>query len=254
MSRPVRHPVLLHGFSGSSASWTERLIDGLAGTTAPPVLVDLPGHGLFPSSLAEGEVTLAATLSRISVSGNWPTDLLGYSMGGRIALHFAAKYPERVRSLILESSSPGLATEAERAARRTADEALALRIEKKGIEDFVDFWESLPLFASQRALDAPVLGKQRALRLQNDARALATALRGLGTGSLPSLWNRLPEIRTRTLLLAGALDQKFVDVARRMAALMPQATLVIVPDAGHAVHLDHPGAWLDAVTSFLAGL
>jgi len=251
MSRLVRHPVLLHGFSGSSASWTERLIDSLVGTAASPVLVDLPGHGLLPSSLAKGGVTLEATLSQISASGIWPTDLLGYSMGGRVALHFAANHPERVRSLVLESSSPGLATEAERSARRATDETLALRIEQKGIEDFVDFWESLPLFESQRALDTLVLERQRALRLQNDARGVAAALRGLGTGSLPSLWDRLPEIRTRTLLLVGALDQKFVDVARSMAALMPHARLVMVPDAGHAVHLERPDAWLDAVKSFL---
>ena len=155
---------------------------------------------------------------------------------------------------VLESSSPGLATEAERSARRVTDEALALQIEEKGIEYFVDYWEALPLFASQRGLDDSLLDRQRALRLQNDVQGLATALRALGTGSLPSLWGRLPEIDTRTLLLAGGLDQKFIDVARSMEALMPNATLVVVPGVGHAVHLEHPEAWLDAVTSFLAGV
>ena len=254
MSGLIRHPILLHGFSGSSASWTEQVIDGLAGSTAPPVLVDLPGHGPLQSSLAEVGVTLETTLSRISVSGVWPTDLLGYSMGGRIALHFAAKHPAQVRNLVLESSSPGLATEDERSARRVTDEALALQIEEKGIEYFVDYWEALPLFASQRGLDDSLLDRQRALRLQNDVQGLATALRALGTGSLPSLWGRLPEIDTRTLLLAGGLDQKFIDVARSMEALMPNATLVVVPGVGHAVHLEHPEAWLDTVTSFLAGV
>ena len=172
-------------------------------------------------------------------------------MGGRIALHFAAAYPDRVRRLVLESASPGLATEAERAERTSADEALAARIVAEGIEAFVDFWESSPLFEPRSRLDPAALRHQRKLRLRSDPSSLAAALVGLGTGSLPGLWERLPEISTPTLLVVGALDRKFVDVAKHMAAVMPDARAVVVRDAGHTPHLERPGAWLTAVAPFL---
>lgn len=252
LSRTPRFPVLLHGFTGSSAAWADALLDGLAGVGLAPVLVDLPGHGGDAGRRDPADFTLARALERVGAAGDWPTDLVGYSMGGRIALHFAAAHPERVRRLVLESASPGLATEAERNARRDADEALASGLLRDGIGAFVDRWEDQPLFASRAALDSAVRRRQRELRLRNDPDSLAAALRGLGTGSLPSLWERLSEIETPTLVLVGALDAKFVDVGRRMAAAMPNARLVEVAGAGHTVHLERPGAWLEAVTGFLA--
>lgn len=178
-------------------------------------------------------------------------DLVGYSMGGRVALHQALRRPDRVRRLILESASPGLATEEERARRRADDEALARRIVAEGIEAFVDRWEALPLFASQRRLPENVRRRHRAGRLANDPRSLAASLRGLGTGTLPSLWDRLEDIATPTLLIVGELDPKFVEIGHRMAAAMPDARLTVVPDAGHTVHLERPGMWLERVTEFL---
>lgn len=181
-----------------------------------------------------------------------PYDLIGYSMGGRIALHQALRAPDRVRRLVLESASPGLETEAERSARRRADSQLAASLEAEGVERFVDRWEALPLFASQARLAADIRDAHRARRLANDPRSLAAALRGLGTGSLPSLWERLDEVRMPVLLIAGALDQKFVAIGRRMERVMPDARLAIVPDAGHTVHLERPGRWLERVGGFLA--
>jgi 2-succinyl-6-hydroxy-2,4-cyclohexadiene-1-carboxylate synthase len=192
-------------------------------------------------------------LERIGEAADWPTDLIGYSMGGRIALHFAAAYPERVRGLVLESASPGLATEAERAARRAADEALAAGLRRDGIVAFVDRWEAQPLFASRARLDPAVRARQRELRLLNDPASLGASLAGLGTGALPSLWDRLAQIETPTLLLVGALDEKYVEIGRRMKAAMPNARLVAVAGAGHTVHLERPGEWLAAVTEFLSG-
>jgi 2-succinyl-6-hydroxy-2,4-cyclohexadiene-1-carboxylate synthase len=251
MSRPARYPVLLHGFTGSSASWGERVIDGLTGARLTPVLVDLPGHGRNSGSGDPPIITLDDALATVAAAGDWPTDLAGYSMGGRIALHFAAAYPERVSRLVLESASPGLATAEERAARRATDEDLASTLLRDGIEVFVDRWEAQPLFESRSAHDSAELARQRELRLQNDPASLASALRGLGTGALPSLWERLPEISTPTLLLVGALDRKFVEIAERMAGVMADARVIRVEGAGHTVHLERPEAWLAAVTAFL---
>lgn len=245
--------MLLHGFLGSAAAWGEGLVDGMTGAGLTPVLVDLPGHGREAERSDPSSFTLEALLGHVGRAGDWPTDLVGYSMGGRIALHFAVAFPERVRRLVLESASPGLASAAERAARRAADEALAAELLTVGIERFVDGWETRPLFESRARLDPAVRAHQRQLRLRNDPSALAAALRGFGTGALPSLWGQLRDLAAPTLLVVGALDPKFVEIAERMAHAMPDARVVEVQDAGHTVHLERPDAWLAAVTEFLQG-
>ncbi len=251
MSRAALYPVLLHGFTGSSLSWGTRLVDGLAGAGLTPVLVDLPGHGLEAGLFDPSRFTLESVLARVVAAGSWPADLVGYSMGGRIALHFAATFPDRVRRLVLESASPGLETEGERAERRGADQALGARLASEGIEWFVEYWEAQPLFEPRSRLDPAIRALERELRLRNDPRSLAAALTGLGTGSLPSLWDRLGRLETPTLLIVGELDHKFVQVAERMTRVMPHARMVVVPGAGHTVHLEAPASWLDAVVDFL---
>ncbi len=180
-------------------------------------------------------------------------DVIGYSMGARLALALAALHPERVRRLVLESGSPGLAEEGERAARRTADETLAAGLEREGLEAFVDRWVALPLFAGLgRRLSPEGLEAVRRRRLSQDPRLLAAALRGLGTGSLPSFWDALPNLDLPVLLLVGAEDAKFVRLARMMQRALPRATLRVVPESGHTVHLEQPSRWLESVTTFLA--
>lgn len=248
--------VLLHGFTGSSGAWST-VMPALA-EHYRVIAVDLLGHGESdapedPARYAmERVVWDVATLLDILAVG--PAAVLGYSMGGRLALYLALHLPERWRALILESASPGLATEAERRERVAQDEALAARIERIGIERFVAAWEQLPLFASQQALPEAVWGEQRLRRLQNRPAGLAGSLRGMGAGVQPSLWERLGELRLPTLLLAGALDEKFVGIARKMARAIPEATLDLVPDAGHAIHLEQPQRWLRLVSGWLEEL
>ena len=251
MPGALSHPVLLHGFTGSSGAWGGQVVDGLAGAGLAPVLVDLPGHGRFAGEADPASFTLDATLDGVANVGGWPADLVGYSMGARIALHFVAARPNLVRRLVLESGSPGLPAESERAERRAADGALAARVMEAGVQAFVDEWEASVLFETRRRLPAELLAHQRGLRLLNDPASLAAALIGLGAGALPSLWDRLPEIRTPTLLVVGAADHKFVSIAKRMAAEMPAARVAVIPDAGHTVHLERPAAWVEAVTTFL---
>jgi 2-succinyl-6-hydroxy-2,4-cyclohexadiene-1-carboxylate synthase len=177
--------------------------------------------------------------------------LLGYSLGGRVALHVAAAHPERIAALILESASPGLADPAERAARAASDETLANAIERDGLAAFVDRWEKLPLFAGQSRLPEAARAELRAQRLRNNPVGLSNSLRGLGTGAQTSLWDRLNQMRARTLLIAGELDEKFADIARAMAGALPNARLAIAPEAGHAVHLEQPQAFDSLVLDFL---
>lgn len=243
-------PVLLHGFTGSSRAWNG-VHDELVGAGCVPVLVDLPGHGRHIGRLDPSHFTLDAALEVIGAAGSWPTDLIGYSMGGRLALHFAVRHPELVRRLVLESASPGLADERAREERRRTDEALADRIISLGVEAFVDEWETRPIFETHEALDPVVRRIQRQRRLANDGHSLAAALRGLGTGALPHLWDRLGDLYVPTLLMAGAMDRKFVEIARSMAVRMPRADVVEIEGSGHTIHLERPSAWSAAVLDFL---
>lgn len=242
--------LLIHGFTGSVEAWGEPILSGLAAHHRV-LAVDLVGHGRSSRphdrrryALDEVLSDLLEVLDAADVErARW----VGYSMGGRVALAAAVFHPERVGSLMLESASPGLDTEVERAERRRADEALARDLEKEGIEPFVDRWMAMPLFSTQRALPDDVLHRARERRLSNDPRALAACLRGLGTGAQPSFWDRLRELSVPTLLMTGEEDRKFTTIARQMTEVIPDATVEVVPGAGHTVHLEAPDAWLDAV-------
>src|SRR4051812_44990771 len=166
-------------------------------------------------------------------------------MGGRIALHSALTLgPEIVTRLVLVGASPGLADPAERAARRAADEALAARIETLTIEAFAAEWGAQPLFADQ---PERVAAAANADRLRNTPAGLASALRGLGTGVMEPLWERLPQLAIPVTLVVGERDEKFLTLAEAMLARLPNARLVIVPGAGHAAQLENPTAVADAI-------
>jgi len=214
------------------------------------------GHSDAPADPARYAIERASDdiLAALAALGIASSDavLLGYSMGGRIALHTALTGP--FHALVLESASPGLADARERALRRESDECLAASIERDGVPALVDVWERLPLWESHRALPAERRAALRAQRLQNRADGLANSLRGAGTGAQPSLWDRLPELRLPVLLLAGALDTKFRRIAEQMAERLPDALLRVVPGAGHAVHFERPGAFDAAILDFVASL
>lgn len=246
--------LLLHGFTGTGAMWrhlTTALVEHL-----DVVTVDLPGHG---RSTAPGDPAryaldrladdLAGVLDAVAPP---PAVVLGYSMGGRAALKLALRHPARVAALVLESTSPGITDPAQRAARLQSDHELAGMLDREGIIPFVDHWERLPLWASQTALDDGTPGELRAQRLMQSPAGLANCLRGAGQGEDPPVADRLGELRIPVLLVAGALDGGFVALARAMASRLPDARLEIVPDAGHAVHLERPAEYADVVKSFLA--
>ncbi len=244
--------VLLHGFTGSAASWQPvmaRLQDMFR-----CVAIDALGHGdsdapADPARYGMAHVVgdVLAIMDRL---GEQRCLLLGYSMGGRMALQLAVAAPQRLSGLILESASPGLRGADERAARRAADEALARLLEEEGVAAFVDRWERLPLFASQQRLPETTRRALRAQRLRNNPRGLAMSLRGAGTGAQEPLHERLTTLAVPTLLIAGALDDKYCAIARQMATQAPQARLAIVPDAGHNVHLEQPERFVALVREF----
>ena len=233
--------VLLHGFTGSAAGWGSHL-DTFAASGLRVIALDMLGRGQSSApedpqrySMEHCQRDILAALEALDVRQG-EAILLGYSMGGRIALYTA--FSGFFRALILESASPGLADPSEREQRRISDEVLAASIEREGIEAFVQRWERLPLFASQSRLSNQVREALHAQRLLNHTRGLAQSLRGIGTGIQPALHARLPALHIPVLLIAGELDTKFCTIVRQMAQALPQAQVCIVPDAGHTVHLE----------------
>ena len=247
--------LMLHGFTGAAATW-RALCHELADDFRL-ICLDILGHGESdsPADVSSYRMSaIAADIIDLLDQLDLPSShLLGYSMGGRLALYLALRQPDRFGKLILESASPGLANAAEREARRRADEDLAEKIEARGIHWFVEAWERLPLWKSQAQLPPEVLAAQRAQRLRNDRRGLAQSLRGMGSGAQPSLWQALPQLQLPTLLLVGELDAKFRRVNLSMATELPNAALRVIVAAGHNTHLEQRAAFTQALRSFLQG-
>ena len=245
--------LLLHGFTRDARAWQPVLPCFDAYRT---VRVDLIGHGKSDAPADPARYTMAhavddltALLHHLDIER---TALVGYSLGGRVALHFALEAPQLLWALVLESASPGIDDPMERDARFASDVQLAASIEREGIEPFADRWQAQPLFASQSSLPAAVLEEQRRQRLENSPLGLANSLRGMGAGAQDCLLPRLGEIEVPTFFLAGALDQRYAALAPVMAAHVAGAEHYVIDAAGHTTHLEQPDAYGALVTDFLA--
>lgn len=248
--------VLLHGFTGSSNGW--RGLAEAVGGEFEVIAIDIVGHGQTdaPEDLERYLMRrcvddLAATVRAL---GHERATWLGYSMGGRTALQVAVHRPEVVSALILEGATPGLATEAERESRVASDEVLAQKIEREGVEAFIDFWENVALFDSQKRMPEERRHRVREGRLRNRGTGLANSLRGMGTGSQEDVRDRIERVEVPTLLITGVLDTKFTDLAREMAQVLPDATMFTIDDAGHAAHVERPDVFASMVLEFLRGV
>jgi len=244
--------VCLHGFLGDGTDWSP-LAAALA-TTANVVAIDLPGHGHSPLpptplSLAAAAAAVDATVRALGLS---TASLLGYSMGGRVALAAALARLPWIDALILESASPGLADPAARAARRAHDDAIAAHLLTAGTAAFLDRWYAQPLFASLAArsdLLAACVAARAALAPATVARVLVE----LSPGLLPSALDALPTLTLPTLIIAGALDPKYVAISADLAARLPTAARWVCPAAGHNVHLEAPAPFAARLGAFLEG-
>ena len=232
-------------------------MEGVAGELAShfnTLTVDLPGFGGTPSTgIDYGMEDIAEGLRRLLISLDiQKVDILGYSMGGRVALSFIAGHPEYVGRAVLESGSPGIASDEERESRRHTDAGRAARIN----EDFTAFiagWEEMGLFSSQRTLPEKTQEQQRQNRLSQQPAEAADSLMKYGTGVQPSYWEKLGYIDRPVLLLAGAQDEKFIAVNSRMSQLLPDARLEIIDGAGHNIHMEAPQKFGTIVIDFLLG-
>jgi 2-succinyl-6-hydroxy-2,4-cyclohexadiene-1-carboxylate synthase len=248
----MRPALVLHGFTGSAVAMAP-LVAALASGGRTVIAIDLPGHGtaaaLRPATIDHCSSIVHTAASRLGP----PVHLLGYSMGGRMALAAAIARPDLFATVTTIGASGGILGAVERAARRAADEQLAADIVTNGVAWFVQHWESQPLFASQASRLAPaVLTAQREQRLAGDPDGLAASLRGMGTGVMAPVHAALASLAVPLLALAGADDTKFVALATELAASSPAATAELVADAGHAAHLENETAVVSTVAAFWA--
>jgi 2-succinyl-6-hydroxy-2,4-cyclohexadiene-1-carboxylate synthase len=234
---------LLHGFTQSGKSWNEVISKMPAGWTW--IVPDLRGHGATraqngaPCSMDACTADLEMLWDHLGVVR---THLVGYSMGGRLALHVAARRPQRILSLLTIGAHAGLDPDG-REGRRLGDEALAERIEKNGVEAFVNYWGSLPMFAGIERRGPNFVAQVRAERLENHAADLACSLRGMGAAAMEPVWDELAHVQFPCTFVAGQNDHGYVASARRLAATVPRGRVEVVLHAGHAVHQERPDAF-----------
>lgn len=245
--------IALHGFTGNTTTW-ESFIEA-SKQEFKIIAIDFLGHGLSDSPADATSYSHFETIQLFEIlldqlqiqKAFW----LGYSMGGRVALYAATALEQRTSGLIIESGSAGLPDQKSRLQRVTADENLANWLEMVPIEQFVDHWESIPLWSSQRRLSEPKRRALREQRLSNNPLGLANSLRGAGTGAQQCLHNQLSNLKIPCLFLAGEDDTKFVELAREMKDSIPGAQLTIIPKAGHTIHMEQPKLFNSSVLSFL---
>ncbi len=245
--------VVLHGFTGSIETMHD-ISDALA-TTRRVVAVDLLGHGMSDAPVETAAYAMEAEASRLLAVLDHlrfaTVDVVGFSMGGRVALSLGVAAPQRISSLVLIGARAGFTDGPERAARVGADAALANRVETVGVAAFVDEFYSQPMFASRCRLGQDALAADRQRRLQATPQGLAGSLRGAGAGAMAPLQHDLGGLTVPTLLVVGEEDDvRFHTAAAEIAALAPETSVAIVPGAGHAAHMENPAAVLDATKRF----
>lgn len=227
--------VLLHGFSGTHRAW-----DGVVAHLSPeryrPLGLDLPGHGAYAD--AERPISFAGCVDHVLARAPERFALCGYSLGGRVALHVALAAPERMTRLVLVSTTAGIEDASERALRSAADHLLADELERVPFEDFIERWRTQPLFSSE----PPEVGElAREDQRRNRPDALAAVLRGIGSGEMAPLWDRLGELTMPVTVVVGDRDAKFQALGRRMIELLPDGELAVV-SGGHGLPLENAAA------------
>ena len=242
--------LFLHGFMGCKEDWKD--VGDSLGDTFRVLTVDLPGHGSTQSvepDVSFGMENTARELIELLDSLNmYRCHVVGYSMGGRLALYLGIRYPNRVDRLVLESASPGLAEPAARDERRQQDRELEHKLETVSFSRFLEDWYAQPLFSMlKRHPQFPDLLQRR---MRNRPTELAKSLRQMGTGAQPSLWESLKSLRQPTLFVAGNKDIKFREIAVEMADRCPTGRAVIIENSGHAVHFEQPKLYIDVIQAF----
>ncbi|MEH2351092.1 MAG: 2-succinyl-6-hydroxy-2,4-cyclohexadiene-1-carboxylate synthase [Nostoc sp.] len=246
--------VFLHGFMGNINEFDEAI--KFLAEDFSYLILDLPGHGktevLGSDEYYKMEPTAKAVVNLLDELKIDKCHLIGYSMGGRLALYLTLYFPEHFIKVALESASPGLATEAERLERVRRDAQIAKKLSRSIIQtDFAAFlsnWYNQPIFGYIK--NHPQYDRMIESRLQNNPQELDKSLRFMGTGCQPSLWGKLQENKINILLLAGEYDEKFISINTEMTQICEFAQLKIIKNAGHNIHFENTLAFVENIRGF----
>lgn len=222
----------LHGFTGAPSQWTELLPFAQAPW--------LHGHGPEPAQEQVNFQEEVQRLGRLVLASPAPRFLVGYSMGARLALGVLLQFPELFQAAALVGVNPGLQLFEERQKRQELEASWVSLLQEQGLSGFLDYWESLPLWASQQHAPLTRRREQAARRRLHTAKGLSAAVRGLGLGNMPSLWEQLPTLRCPVELLVGENDEKFLSIAEQMRVSAPRLSLRVLPGVGHNPLLEAP--------------
>lgn len=248
--------LFLHGFMGNINEFNEAM--KLLGTDFSYLTLDLPGHGKTQvlggdeyykiESTAQGIINL---LDNLNIKKCF---LVGYSMGGRLALYLTLYFPERFIKVVLESASPGLPTNAERLARIKSDYQITCKliriIDENKFNTFLNNWYNQPIFGNIK--NHPAYQRMLESRLTNNPLELGKSLQFMGTGYQPSLWDKIEENQLPLLLLVGEFDKKFVNINTAMSYRTELAKLQIIKQSGHNTHLENTWAFVENLRKFFA--
>ena len=241
--------VFLHGFMGTGEDWlpiAEHLSQNFF-----CLLPDLPGHGASPLDSNPGYQTWSEELKGMLLDQEIERiSLVGYSLGGRLALYFYLTNPEKVTRLVLESANPGIGDSFERQQRAARDQILSQRILENGIESFLNEWYDLPLFESLTRYPE-LKAELRRKRGQQSPQDLAAVLSALSPGQQPDLWPLLSDIQVPTLLISGRLDKKYSGITREMNQALLNSQMIFLDDCGHNAHRECPDRYLKELRDWL---
>lgn len=244
----------LHGFAGQSNDW-EFLFEKIFKLNFYPIAIDLIGHGKSDAPDDETFYTEENLIIQLhNVISQVCMDkfiLCGYSLGGRLALSYAATYPNKLSALILESATPGIDEYQLRIERVSSDKKLAEKILIEGVDKFFEFWYNIPLFQSLKLQNKIVLQNLINKRIDNSAIGLSHIMTGFSQGNMLSKWELLNTLKINTLLLSGSLDSKFTKINSQMNNLMNNSEFYIIENAGHIPHLENPSLFENYLLNFL---
>lgn len=245
--------MLLHGFTGSANDW-DFLIDEL-NPKYNIITIDLIGHGKSSSPMQPDYYSGDEISNQINHIINFfnlkKIILLGYSMGGRAALTFADKYPHIIKGLILESAAPGIENEILRDQRTIEDTKLSEYILNNPLEKFIDYWMNLDIFLTQKNLPLDKLKFIKQQKLKNNKIGLSNSLKEFSAGKMIPLFDKIKNLNSKTLLISGGLDKKYIELNFQMENLFPNAKHVIIKNAGHNTHLEQPETFISLLNTFL---
>lgn len=251
-------PILfLHGFTGSVLDW-EFLSDKLpSGFT--PIFLDLMGHGKTdsPNNVENYNSSVQVDLlnkliDKLNISN---FIISGYSMGGRLALSYAFRFPDKIQAIVLESSSFGIEKQKERYERIKSDELLSEMINNSSLKDFIDYWMNIPLFSTLKFLPSKKIEEIKKRKIKtNNQNGLKNSLVGFSTGKMKNYFPLLFNLPTQTLLITGKLDSKFTTIAKKADRFLPNSVLKVAQNCGHNVHLEKPEEFLKLLNQFLLNI